>query len=145
MRRNYFKTIALLSLILACLGCSKKKEQAKSPLLNVSGTIEIDPDLLKYARASDTVFVIARPATGGPPVAVERLQGKNYPLIFKLTEKNIMIHQNTLDFPLNLTVRVDKDGNAMTKDPGDLAGAYEKNPVSLHAENITLRIQEILK
>ncbi|MBI3012110.1 MAG: hypothetical protein HYY63_00615 [Elusimicrobia bacterium] len=111
--------------------------------LDISGTIQLDTNLLRRASANDTIFLIARPAIGGPPAAVQKFTGKNYPYSFHLTEQSRMLAGKPLDVPLNLTVRVDKDGDAITKNPGDLLGAYEKNPVPLQAENISITINEI--
>ena len=141
MKRYRFLLIAGLFLA----ACSKKAEEQKPESLSISGTIQIDPALLKQVRDTDTIFLIARPASGGPPVAVEKFAGRNYPYAFTLTEKNIMIPIENLDVPLNLTVRVDKDGDPMTKKPGDLAGTYEKNPVSLRSEGLTVLVNELLK
>lgn len=122
-------------------GCSGKKEAPK-PVLNISGTIEIDPALAKQTAESDTLFLIARPATGGPPLAVKRFTGKAYPYAFTLQTEDLMIQQEAVDVPLDLTVRVDKDGDAMTRKPGDLTGGYEKNPVSLEASGVVITVKQ---
>ena len=125
------------------IGCSKKREE-KPDSLNIFGTIQIDPALKKYTKESDVIFLIAKPASGGPPVAVIRFTGKNYPYSFNLTNQNLMISETVLDAPLNLSVRVDKDGEASTKNSGDLIGTCEKNPVSIQSENVILTIQEAI-
>src|SRR3989344_9573710 len=70
--------------------CSKKAGEEKPESLSISGTIQIDPPLLKHVRDSDTIFLIARPASGGPPVAAEKFTGRNNPYAFMLTGKNPM-------------------------------------------------------
>ena len=165
--RDHWKNFGLAMLVTAAIvGCSKKTEEKKEAGLNISGTIEIDPNLAKKTGDGDTLYLIARPAAGGPPVAVLKLTGKNYPYSFTLTEQNLMVPppaerpegvgnasptgggmmpSESIASPLNLTVRVDKDGDPMTKLPGDLEGAYEKNPVSLNQQNVAIRIDQVRK
>lgn len=130
---------------LLLFGCSKKAEERNGLALHITGKIQIEPNFLKYTKKSDTLFLIARSIEGGPPIAVTRFSGKNYPYDFSLSEEHLMIPGKAISEPLNLTVRVDKDGNALTKNAGDIEGAYEKNPVSLHAENIIITVNKILK
>src|SRR4051812_21911635 len=102
------------------IGCRKaprliggQAEAESQSLIDISGRIELDPSLKDKVADKDTVFLIARPAAGGPPLAAIKFLGKSYPYVFSLTEQNIMVRQ--LDQPVNLTVRVDKDGDPMTK------------------------------
>ena len=144
---NKISKLVFLPLLALALqtACSKKVEEDKGPRLLISGIIQMDAGLLKNVKDSDTIFLIARPATGGPPIAVEKFAGRNYPYAFTLAEKDIMIPQSDFQSPLNLMVRVDKDGDPMTKTPGDLVGVYDKNPVSLRSENIIITVNEVLK
>lgn len=134
-------TSVLIGLLAIQLGCSSHSDEIRNKELRITGTIDIDQKLIKLTSESDTIFLIARPATGGRPLAVERFVGNNYPYRFSLTEKNMMMPQENITTPLNLSVRVDKDGNAMTRAPGDLVGVFEKNPVSLQSDNIHLQIR----
>lgn len=127
--------------ILCVSACKKKDQESGAASLHITGSIQIDPSLFKYAQETDTIFLMVRPAEGGPPLAVEKFMGKNYPYVFELTQKNIMMQQ-PVEGPLNLTVRVDKDGDPMTKSPGDLIGDYEKNPVSIDAKDVIVTIRE---
>lgn len=134
--------LGMISLMFAA-GC--KKQEAKAPAtLHISGSIEIDPQLAKKTQGSDVIFLIARPATGGPPLAVVRMMGNKYPMAFQITDQNLMMQQQVVDMPLELSVRVDKDGDAMTRNPGDLTGTYEKNPVSLQAHDVVIRVNQSL-
>jgi cytochrome c-type biogenesis protein CcmH len=123
-------------------GCSKAKEPAPAQL-SISGTIQLDPKLAPKTKASDVIFLIARPAEGGPPLAVRRYTGNQYPIEFTITQENLMMPQQVVEMPLNLSVRVDKDGDAMTKLPGDLSGTYEKNPVPIRAEGVSIVVNEV--
>ncbi|OGR95819.1 MAG: hypothetical protein A2902_01905 [Elusimicrobia bacterium RIFCSPLOWO2_01_FULL_64_13] len=141
-------TLSALTLALAVSACSKKNEEkaahADEPL-SISGTIRLDPSLARKVKGSDSIFLIARPVEGGPPLAVEKFTGKDYPYAFTLSGTHMMTEHTHAHGPVALTVRVDKDGNAMTKEPGDLLGAYAKNPVSLQAEGVEIVVNEIQK
>ncbi len=70
------------------------------------------------------VFVIARRpgVAGGPPVATTRLPAGGFPLAFELGDENVMMGG---PFPaeVELSVRLDTDGNAMTREDGDLTAS----------------------
>jgi cytochrome c-type biogenesis protein CcmH len=85
------------------------------------GTVDVKPELKANLAATDTVYIIARKGAGGPPLAVKRVTDPKFPLSFELTEKDVMMG-GPFDGDVELTVRVDKDGDAMTKNPGDLVG-----------------------
>lgn len=137
------RPIILLLTLLFMVACAKKEPQKKE--LHISGTIQLDPSLKNKTSEKDTIFLMAKPALGGPPVAALKLVGNEYPYSFHLTSENLMTPDSSLDVPLNLTVRVDKDGDAFTKGPNDLIGTYEKNPVSIEASDIVITINETLQ
>ena len=56
-------------------------EEAPGPI-KLSGRLEIAPALRDRLAADDTVFVFARSAQGGPPVAALRFRGGDLPLSF---------------------------------------------------------------
>ena len=143
----YKSPIFFVLLGLAFLGCSQNSENSafeKSEKLEISGTIELTKKLEPRVSEGDTIFLIARSAQGGPPLAVKRWVGKNYPYNFTLTNQDLMRPEQVPDEPLNLSVRVDKDGDAMSKNSGDLTGTYAKNPVPLRIDKITILVDEAL-
>lgn len=143
MNRDSIFVFAFSALIL--VSACKKEAKPKEEGLRISGTIEIDPALLKQAQDSDVIFLMARPGEGGPPAAVMKFTGRNYPYPFTLTQANLMMPESEVDGPLNLTVRVDKDGDPMTKMRGDLIGGYDKNPAPIDAQNVAVKINQVLK
>lgn len=143
--RCYSKFTGLLAFTFVfTLSCSKKGEEKKEPQLSISGTIQVKASLAKHTKDSDVIFLIARAINEGPPVAVKRFAGKKYPYPFTIAQEDLMIAERKVQKPLNLTVRVDKDGDPMTKKPGDLTGTYERNPVSIHSENVVITIDRML-
>ena len=63
--------------------------------------------------------MIARPAgvAAGPPAAVKRLTVGSFPLEVSLTNADMMMG-GSLPKTLDITVRVDGDGNPLTKNDG---------------------------
>lgn len=71
-----------------------------------------------------TLFLALRGAAPGPPAAVKRLVNPAFPLDLTLSASDSMMGQ-PLPLAGNLSVSLDGDGNASTKEPGDLAAAVE--------------------
>ncbi len=69
-----------------------------------------------------TLFIIARRqgAVGGPPLAVLRVPDPRFPLAFEIGPDQVMIPSMRFEGPIALTARLDFDGDAMTRDEGDL-------------------------
>jgi hypothetical protein len=74
--------------------------------------------------AGAMLFVIARAAgtRGGPPLAVLRVPQPQFPYAFELSQANVMIPSLRFSGEMDVTARLDVDGNAMTKDAADLEG-----------------------
>jgi hypothetical protein len=74
--------------------------------------------------AGAMLFVIARAAgsRGGPPLAVLRVPQPQFPYAFELSQANVMIPSLRFSGEMDVTARLDSDGNAMTKDATDLEG-----------------------
>jgi cytochrome c-type biogenesis protein CcmH len=100
----------------------------------VQVTLQIDP----AARAkTGIVFVVARPLSGGPPVAVKRMQVGAFPVTFELTSADSMMGQPLPD-KFRLEARLDSDGNATTKPPTD-PSAMQAEVVSGAAVTLALK------
>jgi cytochrome c-type biogenesis protein CcmH len=102
----------------------------------IRGTIEIKADLKDKVQPTDVVYIIARKAAAGPPLAVKRVVSPTFPLSYELTEKDVMMG-GPFEGDVDLTVRVDKDGDAMSKNPGDLVGKATAK-VGDGAANVTI-------
>jgi hypothetical protein len=89
----------------------------------ISGTLTLGTGMEEKVRPGSVLFLIARAGTAGPPLAVVRIQNPTFPLDFEIGPDDRMIQSIPFVGPLRLTARVDGDGNAMTRDPGDLSGA----------------------
>jgi hypothetical protein len=89
----------------------------------ITGTVSIAPELARRAPAGAVLFLIARTAESGPPLAVKRIPDAKLPLDFSIGPDDRMIRAMPFVGPIHLSARLDSDGNAMTKLPGDLSGA----------------------
>ena len=52
-----------------------------------------------------------------------RVPSPRFPVAFEIGPANVMIPSMRFEGDIGITARLDSDGNAMTKLPGDLAGA----------------------
>lgn len=93
----------------------------------IHGSIELAPELAREGPRGATLFVIARPAgvTRGPPLAVRRFASPTLPLDFQIGPQHAMVQGIPFAGEIQLTVRLDGDGDAMTRQPGDLSGSAE--------------------
>lgn len=91
------------------------------------------------AKAGEIIFVIARPAgvAAGPPAAVKRLTVESFPIEVSLTNADMMMG-GSLPKALDITARVDGDGNPLTKNDG-VRGQVKGVIVGGDAASLTLQ------
>jgi cytochrome c-type biogenesis protein CcmH/NrfG len=88
---------------------------------SVRVTLDLDASA---KQRSGIVFVIARNAGGGPPVAVKRIVAGTFPIDVELTSADSMMGQ-PLPASFRLEARLDADGDPMTRPPTDPSGAQD--------------------
>jgi cytochrome c-type biogenesis protein CcmH len=117
------------------------------PSAQISGKIAVDPKLKASIDPNAALFIIARRAgaAGGPPLAVKKIDKPIFPLSYSLSQENVMMQGTPFTGKVDLTVRLDKDGNPTTRGPGDLTGDYKKNPVEVGAKNVDVVIDQAVK
>jgi len=110
---------------------SLKKELARKAdpaihLNDVSGTISLDSELKVSLSPSAGLFIFARPqgVTAGPPLAVKRHGVFEFPFEFEIGQLHTMIEGSQFEGTLNLTARLDQDGNRKSS-PGDVEGKMQ--------------------
>ncbi len=91
------------------------------------------------AGGEGVLFVIARSAGGGPPLAVKRLPIGPFPLAFEIGPADVMIAGRAFAGPIALSARIDRDGNPLTRDPGD-AIATLPSAIEPGASDVELRL-----
>lgn len=109
----------------------------------IRGVVRVAPELAQRVPDGAVLFLIARRGGGGPPVAVKRFVSPELPLRFSIGPEDRMIQAMPFEGPLRISARIDADGNATTRTPGDLqgtaAGAFEPG-----ASDIDLVLDEVL-
>jgi hypothetical protein len=112
------------------------------PKSMVSGVIAVDPKVKAKVAAGDTIYLVARSADQpGPPLAVKKMTAGQFPMAFTLDGRDAMMAGTKLSGKVTITARVDKDGDAMTKNPGDVTGT---KTVQVPAEKIVLNLDTVL-
>jgi cytochrome c-type biogenesis protein CcmH len=114
------------------------------PRQTISGKITLGAKV-KGMNSKATLFIIARAAGvgGGPPLAVKKIDQPVFPLSYVIGAENVMMQGTPFTGKINLSVRLDTDGNPTTRTPGDLMGNYQ-NPVDVGASNIDIVIDQAL-
>ena len=116
---------------------------ASAPPAPIRGRISLAPELEGRVPAGAILFLIARRGESGPPLAVQRIADPKLPLEFSIGPEDRMLEQMPFAGPLTVSARLDADGNAMTRTPGDLqgaaAGTYEPG-----ATGVEIVIDEVL-
>jgi len=109
----------------------------------IRGAIRLAPELEGRVPEGAILFLIARTGPSGPPTAVVRIPGPSLPLDFSIGPDDRMIATLPFEGPFQLTARIDADGNAMTRNPGDLQGGAA-GTVLPGASGVEIVIDEVL-
>lgn len=111
-------------------GCSKQPIPG-----TIAGTISVHPRLADKVNPSATLFIVARQADVpfGPPLAVQKIQSPEFPFSYTLSGEDVMRPGTPFQGKVTVKARLDRDGKVGTE-PGDLAGAYGKNPATVGQE-----------
>jgi cytochrome c-type biogenesis protein CcmH len=124
-------------------------QQAASAATNtrdqITGKVTIDPKLKANVDSRAVLFIIARPAGagGGPPLAVKKIDRPVFPFSYSLGSENVMMQGRPFAGKVTISVRLDKDGNPITRQPGDLTGEYKKNPVEVGSKNVDIVLDQV--
>ena len=110
----------------------------------IRGKITLDPKLKDKVESGATLFIIARRANAeGPPLAVRKIDRPNFPLSYSLGTENVMMQGLPFSGKVNVSARLDKDGNPATREVGNLVGAHKK-PVEVGADNVDIIIDQVV-
>jgi hypothetical protein len=112
----------------------------------ITGTVEVDESLASAPRPPEaTLFIIARGrgpgGEVGPPALVKRVTPVSLPYTFVLSTDDQMVRGTPLPGAFVVSARLDTDGDAISRTPGDLAGSV-KEAVQQGASGVRLLLDE---
>ena len=114
------------------------------PSGEIAGRIEASAKVAAKIKAGDSIFLMARNGATNGIIAVAKLAApEKFPLEFKLTGANVMLPGGSLAGKVKLMARVDKDGDAISKNPGDVVGEV-KELVQVPADKVVLTLDQVL-
>ena len=94
----------------------------------VEGQIQLSKDLAKGVKEGSMIFIIARRDVGpdkrGMLIAAQKrpIKAADFPLKYKLTQRDVMMQGSVLNGKVRIEARIDQDGDAISKTPGDITG-----------------------
>ena len=118
------------------------KDAAASHGATIQGTVDVAPALKGKVAPGDAIFLFARAAGGGAPVAAIRATEVKFPMNFELNDTMAMNPDNRLSNfkEVNVVVRVSKSGDPMGA-AGDLEGSLGN--VKVGAKGVKLVIDKV--
>jgi hypothetical protein len=108
----------------------------------IAGELRLDAKVKDKVKAGDTIFLVVRSVDKpGPPLAVKKLVAGSWPLAFTIDGRDAMVPGTQLAGKVSVNVRVDKDGDAITKNPGDVTGTASITPP---ADKVVVTLDTVL-
>jgi len=109
----------------------------------LQGVIDVDPKLKSKVESQAVLFIIVRPAGGGPPIAAKRIARPSFPLAYSLGPEDAMSPDGPFSGKVVVSARLDRDGDPMTRGAGDLSGEYKKNPVEIGSTKVEIVLDHV--
>ncbi len=127
--------------IIAGIGAEPAPEATAGP--RIEGTVRMDPGRATQAGEPATLYIVARTAgaAAGPPLAVKRIARPTFPVSFSLGSGDVMIPGAEFEGPVDVSARLDRDGDPLTREAGEPAGAHEGNPVTPGARDVDITLR----
>jgi hypothetical protein len=111
----------------------------------ISGTIVLPRARRGDVTRGDTIFVAVRRSDGQPGpaslLAAQKLSAEDFPLPFTLSARDAMIPGVPFQGKVSITVRVDKDGDPLTRRKGDVHG--QADGVEVGAQNVVVSLDRL--
>jgi cytochrome c-type biogenesis protein CcmH len=121
---------------------AQAQAQVQAAAEPIRGTIRLAQELEGRVPAGGVLYIIARHGGPGPPLAVKRIPSPGFPLDFEIGPDDRMITSLPFAGPLQVSARVDADGN-VSSGPGDLAGDTAEG-VEPGANDVALLLDRVL-
>ena len=106
-------------------GPTSAPQESPDAAQTIRGTIQAPAGA---AGAVLFLFVREAGATGGPPLAVQRIPSPTFPLEFAIGPQDAMVASGPFPERVTIEARLDGDGNAMTEEPGDPSARTDTAP-----------------
>jgi hypothetical protein len=101
----------------------------------IRGTVRLAPGVAP--PDGGVLFVIARRASAGPPLAAKRFEAKRFPVEFEIGPADVMMPGTEFSGDILLSARIDADGDPMTRGVGEPA-ARSPAPVPAGSSGVEL-------
>jgi cytochrome c-type biogenesis protein CcmH len=110
----------------------------------ISGTITLPAARRADVKKGDAMFLIARKSDGpGGLLAVQRMQAGVFPMPFTLSSRDAMIPGTPFEGRIAIRVRVDKDGDPVTRRKGDVYG--QANGIAVGTQDVQVSLDTVQK
>lgn len=114
----------------------------------LKGAIVVTKETADRVKPGAIIFISVRPiepVTGeiiGGPIAVERIDVQTLPTSFHLSERNAMSAGTQFAGDVLISARVDADGEARSRSPGDVEGTVR---ATIPSDKLELKLDTILR
>jgi hypothetical protein len=115
----------------------------------LAGTVELASGLEAKVKPGSVMFISVRrdagPGQKGMFLAAKRIVvgPKTFPVSYIITGKDVMMQGTALTGAVRIDARIDQDGDAISKQPGDVVGALA-TPAQVGAKNVTFTLDKTL-
>ncbi|MCA9537936.1 MAG: hypothetical protein KC620_03560 [Myxococcales bacterium] len=117
---------------------------------SIAGSITLSPEQKDKVKAGSVLFIIVRKDEGegarGMLIAAKKIPvtgPEMFPVAYSVTDADVMMQGSALAGSVRVEARVDQDGDAISKAPGDVIGAHGKG-VQVGATGIDFTLDQSL-
>ena len=72
---------------------------------------------------------------------MKRIAAPTFPVSFSLGPADVMMPGMAFEGPLDLSARLDRDGDPLTREPGEPTGTYGGNPVKPGTRDVVIKLK----
>ena len=118
----------------------------------ILGSLQLPAEHKDKVKAGDTIFIVVRRFSNDPAaptnapgniLAVKKIDAAaTFPQPFAIDNRDAMMAGTALTGKVVVSVRVDKDGNATTKNPGDVTGV--STVLEPPAKQVIIKLDKVL-
>ncbi len=113
-----------------------KSTTASDSKAKIQGTIQIAKGQTALGKY---LFIALRPASGGPPLAVKRIEDPKFPFEFELSESDAMMPGTVFEGDVELSVKLLQESNPLSQTPGDLSARF---PVKIGGPSLKVELKQ---